>query len=78
MWRENNTLTAYNPILYYEQSPQGLRLDSTLTMTKNKLIYGNFHGFDFSDSIPVPAALMGKFDQEVRQIKQNTHQPNLE
>jgi hypothetical protein len=78
VWGENNTLTAYNPILYYEQSPQGLRLDSTLTKTKNKSIYGNFHGFDFSEAIPVPAALMGKFDQEVRRIKQDAYQPNQE
>jgi hypothetical protein len=76
VWGENNALTAYNPILYYEQSPEGLRLDSTLTRTRNQLIYGNFPGFDLGEGIPVPATLMEKFDQEVRWIKQGTHQPD--
>jgi hypothetical protein len=78
VWGENNAITAYNPILYYEQSPEGLRLDSALTRTKNQSIYGNFHGFGLGKAIPVPAAWLGKFDQEVRRIKQEAYQPNQE
>ena len=76
VWGEHNALTAYNPILYYEQSPEGLRLDSTLTRTRNKAIYGNFHGFDVGEAIPVPAARLKAFDQEVRRIQQATYPPD--
>ncbi|CAA9271642.1 MAG: hypothetical protein AVDCRST_MAG56-3097 [uncultured Cytophagales bacterium] len=69
VWGENYRLTAYNPILYYETSPGGLRLDSALTRAKNRAIYGEFHGFDFSQAIPVPAARLENFDQEVSRIE---------
>ena len=69
VWGENDSLTAYNPILYYEESPGGLRLDSTLTREKNGAIYGEFRGFDFNGNMPVPAARLEKFDREVRRIQ---------
>lgn len=66
MWGENNSLTAYNPILYYSVTKNGLKLDSLLTKERNVFIYGKFHGYDFSEKIEVPASVSKAFDAEIK------------
>jgi hypothetical protein len=65
-WGENYSLIAYNPILYYSVTPNGLLLDTILTQEKNILIYGEFHGFDFTEKIPMPLSVEKKFDKEIK------------
>ncbi len=36
----------YNPTLFYEESANGLRLDSVLTIAQNREIWGRFFGFE--------------------------------
>jgi len=67
-WGENNTKTAYNPILYYAVTKSGLQLDSVLTKERNALIYGQFYGFNFSEDIEVTIDEKAKFDLEIRYI----------
>lgn len=69
IWGVNNSLTDYNPILYYYISLNGLQLDSAFTIEKNKSIYGSFKGFHFSEKPPVPVSVEDKFDKEVDRIK---------
>jgi len=52
-WGDNGSLTAYNPIIYYELRPSGITLDSTLTINKNKEIYGDFHGFKYNEKVEI-------------------------
>jgi hypothetical protein len=70
IWGENNNLTSYNPILYYSVTPAGLKLDSLLTKERNELIYGQFHGFSFSEKIepPITISAIEKFEQELKLI----------
>lgn len=42
-------LAPYNPLLYYEQTPDGIKLDSALTIFRNKVIYGEFYGFSYDE-----------------------------
>ncbi|MBT3934149.1 MAG: hypothetical protein HOF35_07805 [Bacteroidetes bacterium] len=42
---DKNEFTYYNPILFYEITDLGLRLDTILTQNVNVYIYGNFNGF---------------------------------
>ena len=45
---------TYDPILYYEQRPTGLVLDSALTIRRGIARFGKFYGFDSSEEILVP------------------------
>jgi hypothetical protein len=65
IWGENNALIAYNPILYYSISENGLELDSSLTIEKNGAIYGDFHGFEFSEKQEMPISTNEAFDKEI-------------
>ncbi len=56
----------YWPILYYEETENGLALDSTLTIKENKKIYGAFHGFKNNQKIILP--VYEKFAEEVKQL----------
>jgi hypothetical protein len=69
MWGENNALTAYNPILYYKVLSTGIKLDSILTLKRNKLIYGEFHGFEYDERIEMPVTTSKKFETEVDRIE---------
>src|SRR5690606_14227763 len=68
-WGENGNWTTYNPILYYSVTETGLQLDSLLTRERNKNIYGEFYGFQFSEHVEIPASVMEKFEEEVNRIK---------
>jgi hypothetical protein len=50
-WGENNSLTAYNPTIYYEETSTGIYLDSSLTIRKNTEKYGTFYGFSYGREI---------------------------
>jgi len=50
---DSGQFTAYNPIIYFELSTCGLLLDSTLTIERNKMIYGNFYGYDFVNDVEI-------------------------
>jgi len=67
-WGDNGTLTAYNPILYYEFKPSGIIMDSTLTISKNKEIYGDFHGFEYNEKVEIKTSETKKWDNEIDRI----------
>jgi len=68
VWGDDNNLTAYNPILYYSITTKGLLLDSLLTIERNKMIYGEFYGFEFSEINAQPISVTKKFKQELKRI----------
>lgn len=65
---DNGSLVVYNPIIYYELRPSGMTLDSTLTMSKNKEIYGNFYGFDYNEKVEIKISETKKRDDEIDRI----------
>jgi len=67
-WGDSNQLTAYNPIIYYEITPTGLRLDSSLTVDRNKFIYGKFNGFVFNENFEMPVSVTENFEKEITRI----------
>ena len=67
-WGENNSLTAYNPIVYYELRPNGITLDSTLTIDRNTEIYGHFHGFEYNEKVEIKTSETKKRDSEMERI----------
>ncbi len=69
MFGENYSLTAYNPIIYYELRPSGITLDSALTISINKEIYGCFHGFDYNENVEIKMSENKKWDEEINRIK---------
>ncbi|MDX5419697.1 MAG: hypothetical protein LPK09_10820 [Hymenobacteraceae bacterium] len=71
VWGNDNgdEVTAYNPILFYQLTKEGVKLDSTLTIDRNKVIYGAFHGFNFSEAIEVLISTSEKHNAEVRRIE---------
>jgi hypothetical protein len=68
VWGDDNNLTAYNPILYYSITTKGLLLDSLLTIERNKMIYGEFYGFEFSEINAQSISVKEKFKQELKKI----------
>lgn len=62
-------ITAYNPILFYQFTKNGLKLDSALTMERNIEIYGKFSGYEFKESIEVPTTTFPKHEAEVERVK---------
>ncbi len=67
-WGDDGSLTAYNPIVYYELKAKGLILDSTLTINKNKAIYGNFHGFNYNEQVEIKTSEIKMWENEVDRI----------
>lgn len=75
-WEEQEQpVTSYNPLVFYEHTTRGLRLDSALTREVNQRIYGQFHGFAFRQDLPQPASIVGRLDDEVAQVKQRAARP---
>jgi hypothetical protein len=68
IWGTDNQLTAYNPIIFYELTENGLQLDSSLTVERNTVIYGKFEGYHFSESIEMPIDVLKKMDSEINLI----------
>jgi hypothetical protein len=53
LWGDNGDLTAYNPALVYEDSPEGFRLDTALTIKKNTEKYGKFYGYKYDEKVVI-------------------------
>ena len=68
VWGDGNNLTAYNPILYYSVTTEGLLLDSLLTKERNEMIYEKFYGFAFSEKDEQPIKVTENFEQELKRI----------
>lgn len=66
----NQRLTVYNPIIYYELTPKGLQLDYSLTIEKNKMIYGKFKGYHYNEKLPTKVNDLGnKLTIEIKRIE---------
>ena len=72
---ENEIVTSYNPILFFEINENGLQLDTLLTIDKNTFIYGDFFGFDFSEKKPQPATTMKRHSEIIDEIKKRQIKP---
>ena len=68
-WGDKGSLTAYNPLIYYELNPYGITLDSTLTIHKSKEIYGNFYGFKYNAKVIIKTSVDQKWNKEIKRIK---------
>jgi hypothetical protein len=68
---ENNELqTVYNPIIFYKVTDLGISLDTSLTIERNKLIYGKFKGFRYSEKTPIKVKDLGsKLMTEIGRIE---------
>lgn len=56
VWDENGkTYATYNPRIYYKFTADGVKLDSALTILKNKKVYGRFEGFEYKSVIGYPS-----------------------
>jgi hypothetical protein len=61
MWNEDGKrYTTYNPEIYYQFTPDGLKLDTALTILKNNEVYGRFDGFTYKGTIGYPCDDRGK------------------
>lgn len=67
-WGNNESITAYNPIIYYELKPEGITLDSTLTISKNKDVYGDFYGFEYNEKLEIKTSVSKKWNDEIDRI----------
>ena len=68
---ENGSLTTYNPIIYYELNQNGINLDSSLTISINKEIYGNFYGFEYNEKVEIRTSASKKWKNEIDRINGN-------
>ncbi len=68
-WGDNGSLTAYNPIIYYEFKASGILIDSSLTIEKNKEIYGQFYGFSYNEKVKIRTNEIEKFSVEIGRIE---------
>ena len=56
VWGENGkTYTTCEPEIYYKFATDGLQIDTTLTILKNKQKYGRFEGFTYKGIIGYPS-----------------------
>ena len=71
VWENDNgdEVTAYNPILYYQLTKKGVKLDSALTIDKNTAIFGRFEGFKFNEAIEVLTSTFEKHTAELKRIE---------
>lgn len=63
------TYLPYSPIIYYELLPAGLTVDSSLTESRNELIYGRFWGSEYREDIHLPITQMELYDLEVKRLR---------
>jgi hypothetical protein len=68
--KTNQRRTVYNPIIYYELTPVGLKLDTSLTIEKNRTIYGEFKGYHYSERSSIRVNELGdRFKNEIKRIE---------
>lgn len=70
-YHELHDFITYDPLIYYELRSTGITLDSALTIAKNKDIYGDFHGFSYSEIKRTETNEYDKWDEEYERIKQS-------
>jgi hypothetical protein len=58
----------YNPVLYYKVTAGGIKLDSALTIEKNKEKFGSFRGFRYNDKIYYLTDAKGNIDTAEKDI----------
>jgi len=64
-----NSKTFYNPIIFYEFTDKGILIDSALTKKINTKIYGDFKGYEITDTIVIPASVLKIRSKEINKIK---------
>lgn len=64
----NDELTAYNPLIFYEITDNGIKIDTPLTVTINTEIYDSFEGFYYSDNKPKNVKSINKQDEIIRKL----------
>ena len=62
-------LVSYNPLLVYEVTVTGVKIDSVLTMEVNKEIWGNFEGYVFTDKISMDSKAVKKLKEMIERLK---------
>jgi len=71
--KNSKRYTTYNPMMYYKFTPAGITLDSALTISRIKKIYGRFRGFDYDSRIGYPVDSKGNIkdttDKNVLRVK---------
>ncbi len=68
-WGEKGLLTSYNPLVYYELKRNGITLDSSLTIRKNKEIYGKFYGFKYNEKVRIKTSKNKRWENEIDRIR---------
>jgi hypothetical protein len=68
VWGDPIEVTDYNPIVFYEITENGIKLDSLTTISVNTNIYGKFYGFYFNEQIEIPYKKDSKFSMEIKKI----------
>ena len=72
VWEKNGKeYGPYNPTIYYKFTPDGIKLDSALTILRNKEKYGKFHGFHYDEKIGYPTTHGNKIDTSEKNIIKN-------
>ncbi len=69
VWGDHNSLTDYNPILFYKITSTGIMLDTVLTIQRNTSIYGVFKGFEDDTNKPVSVKRAKQFQSEIARIE---------
>jgi hypothetical protein len=60
---------SYNPLLFYEVTGEGIKIDSVLTVKTNEEIWGQFEGFEYSDKIPKDSKSARKLEEMIERFK---------
>jgi len=68
VWGDSIIVTAYNPIVFYEITENGIILDFLTTIMVNTHIYGQFYGFYFNEQIEFPYEENSLFSKEIERI----------
>jgi hypothetical protein len=68
---KNDSTFSYEPIIFYEFTNDGIRLDKAATIKKNKDIYGKFYGYKINENIIFSSKLIwNKLVAEQKIIKE--------
>jgi hypothetical protein len=67
---KNDSTIGYEPIMFYEFTTEGIQLDKTLTISKNKRIYGKFYGYEINENLDFYSPkILQKLNLEISRIK---------
>ncbi len=72
IWEEKKQIRfPYDPMLYFQVDASGVRIDSTLTVERNKAIYGDFFGYQYSTKRSFPETVGQKMSDEWDRLVSN-------